>query len=192
MCMPPQSAAVSPPPARETLLFKCSLLRPMAPPGGRSDNRAHSRKRVPMHIGEASRRTGLTPRAIRLYESAGIIRAPARGEGGYRHFSEQDVQTLHFVRGARDLGFDLAATARLVALWRAGAECAAEVGVMLAARVAELRKREGELRARRQRLESRIANAAFGGSAGTVFALLAADRPDRPPGVADGTDADVA
>ena len=35
-----------------------------------------------MRIGEASRRTGLTARAIRLYESAGIIGAPSRSERG--------------------------------------------------------------------------------------------------------------
>ncbi|MDI3193246.1 MerR family DNA-binding transcriptional regulator [Pseudarthrobacter sp. AL07] len=35
-------------------------------------------------MGQAAKNTGLTPKAIRLYELRGLIRTPPRSPGGYR------------------------------------------------------------------------------------------------------------
>jgi MerR family copper efflux transcriptional regulator len=60
-----------------------------------------------MYIGEVSRRTGATPKAIRLYEELGLISAPKR-RGKYRCFQETDVELIQVIKQAQRLGFTLA------------------------------------------------------------------------------------
>ena len=60
-----------------------------------------------MRIGELARRTGTTPKAIRLYESRGLLGTVARA-GSYRHYGETDVARVLLIRQAQALGFRLA------------------------------------------------------------------------------------
>ena len=71
-----------------------------------------------MNISSAARASGLSARMIRHYEDIGLIPPARRSESGYRHFSEQDVETLRFIRRARELGFSMDETRELVSLWR--------------------------------------------------------------------------
>lgn len=127
-----------------------------------------------MNIGEAARRTGLSPRAIRHYEAAGVIGPPARSDAGYRDFSEDDIRTLCFVRNARALGFDLETVRQLLAHWRDGATGAGGIDALLRRRAQELAGEERALRESREAVERLHALAA--GSAdpgGSLVALLA-------------------
>lgn len=54
-------------------------------------------------IGYVARLTGLTPRQIRYYEQAGLLR-PARTPGGHRLYSEDDVVRLLEIRRLMQLG----------------------------------------------------------------------------------------
>ena len=45
-----------------------------------------------MKINEVEKITGLTKKAIRLYELRGLITVE-RGENGYRDYSERDIKT---------------------------------------------------------------------------------------------------
>ncbi|MBR9829794.1 MAG: MerR family transcriptional regulator [Oceanospirillales bacterium] len=56
-----------------------------------------------MFIGEVAKRTGLTLKAIRLYEEAGLIR-PTRSEANYRLYREADIQLLKLIIEARQMG----------------------------------------------------------------------------------------
>lgn len=58
-------------------------------------------------IGELARLTGFNAKAIRYYESIGILPASARGENGYRRYSQADVNRLHLLRRLRLLGISL-------------------------------------------------------------------------------------
>jgi MerR family copper efflux transcriptional regulator len=60
-----------------------------------------------MRIGELAQRTGTTPKAIRLYESRGLL-GPVARRGSYRHYGEADVARVQLVRQAQALGFRLA------------------------------------------------------------------------------------
>ncbi len=59
-----------------------------------------------MNIKEAETRAGLARANIRYYEDQGFL-SPARGENGYRNYSDQDVDTLLKIKLLRQLGFSL-------------------------------------------------------------------------------------
>lgn len=56
-----------------------------------------------MKINDVVRITGLTQKAIRLYESKGLIKV-GRDDNGYRNYSEADVELLKTVKLFRSLG----------------------------------------------------------------------------------------
>jgi MerR family transcriptional regulator, repressor of the yfmOP operon len=61
-----------------------------------------------MLIGELAERTGLTQRTLRYYEEIGLLSPAARREGGFRVYSEADVQRVeHILQLKRLLGFSL-------------------------------------------------------------------------------------
>lgn len=60
-------------------------------------------------IEQVAARTGLTKRTLRYYEEIGLLAPPSRTEGGYRLYSEHDVQELERIKRLKDLlGFSLA------------------------------------------------------------------------------------
>src|SRR5438105_14399177 len=67
-----------------------------------------------MSIGEASRRSGFTIKALRFYERRGILPPPSRGPNGYRVYCETDLGHLSFVRDAKALGLTLGAIIDIV------------------------------------------------------------------------------
>lgn len=72
-----------------------------------------------MRISELARRSGVSARAIRLYEERGLL-AAARTDAGYRSFTEADVRVLVFIRMSRALGLSLAQISDWVPAYRAG------------------------------------------------------------------------
>lgn len=60
-----------------------------------------------MQIGEAAERVGLSIRTIRHYEDAGLIVPSARSEGGFRLYTEPDLDRLAVVKRMKPLGFSL-------------------------------------------------------------------------------------
>ncbi|WP_431918800.1 MerR family transcriptional regulator [Micromonospora wenchangensis] len=60
-----------------------------------------------VQIGEAAERVGLSIRTIRHYEEVGLIVPSARSEGGFRLYTEPDLDRLAVVRRMKPLGFTL-------------------------------------------------------------------------------------
>ncbi|GAB1479484.1 Cu(I)-responsive transcriptional regulator [Paracoccaceae bacterium] len=98
-----------------------------------------------MNIGEAAAATGISAKMIRYYEDTGVIGAPLRTLSGYRVYQDKDIQTLHFIRRARDLGFTVKQIEDLLALWRDRSRASADVKRIAAGHVIELRKKMAEL-----------------------------------------------
>jgi DNA-binding transcriptional MerR regulator len=66
-------------------------------------------------IGAVAREVGLTARAIRYYEEAGLLRPAIRVKGADRLFDASDVQRLHDIKRLREvIGFSLAEIAALL------------------------------------------------------------------------------
>ena len=57
-------------------------------------------------IGEIAAKLGLSPRSIRYYEEVGILK-PTRSDGGFRLYTERDLNTIRMVLRFKDLGMAL-------------------------------------------------------------------------------------
>jgi len=67
-------------------------------------------------IGRLAELTGVKVPTIRFYEQVGLVSPPHRTGGGQRRYDESAVHRLHFIRHARDLGFDMDDIRRLLTL----------------------------------------------------------------------------
>ncbi|MCP2167641.1 MerR family transcriptional regulator [Goodfellowiella coeruleoviolacea] len=65
-----------------------------------------------MLIGEVARRSGVSTRMLRHYDSLGLVRPTGRTVGGYREYSEDDIRRIFHVEGLRSLGLSLRQIAR--------------------------------------------------------------------------------
>ena len=98
-----------------------------------------------MNIGDVAKATGISAKMIRYYESTGLIDAALRTYSGYRVYTETDIQTLRFVRRARDLGFTVKQIDELLTLWRDRDRASADVKQIAMGHVADLEKKMQEL-----------------------------------------------
>jgi MerR family transcriptional regulator, copper efflux regulator len=60
-----------------------------------------------MTVGELSRRTGLSIKAIRRYEALGLIYSAGRSEGGYRLFDDSALWCAQVIEALRSLGLTI-------------------------------------------------------------------------------------
>ena len=70
-----------------------------------------------MRIGEFSRLAGVSVQAIRFYERRRLLKKPPRTSGGYRIYSEQDLETVKWIRQCQDFGFTLREIRGILALF---------------------------------------------------------------------------
>ncbi|MEV0031970.1 MerR family transcriptional regulator [Nocardia sp. NPDC050793] len=97
-----------------------------------------------MLIGEVARRSGVSARMLRHYDSLGLVRPTGRTVGGYREYSPEDIRRIFHVEGLRSLGLSLSQIGR--ALDDAGFTPSALVGDLI-------RKTEERLNRERELLE---------------------------------------
>jgi MerR family copper efflux transcriptional regulator len=71
-------------------------------------------------IGEVAEKSGVSRKALRLYERAGILPSARRTAAGYRVYTDDTLRLLVFVTQARRLGFRLDEIKQIAALKRSG------------------------------------------------------------------------
>lgn len=98
-------------------------------------------------IQEVSQRTGLSAHTLRYYEKEGLIRGVERTPGGFRQYSDADMEALGLICCLKNTGMPLQEIARFIALTRQGDHTLAERVEMLRshrenvlARMEEMRK----------------------------------------------------
>ena len=99
-------------------------------------------------IGEVAARSGLSRKALRLYESRGILSPPKRTPSGYRRYPVDVLRLFAFISQARRVGLTLGEIQHIVALRREGAAPCVHVRALLRQKAADL---EGMLAGVRER-----------------------------------------
>ena len=107
-------------------------------------------------IGEMAKRSGLTAKMIRHYESLGLLPPAVRSEAGYRHYQEADVQQLRFIRQARELGFSLPQIGELLNLWHDQQRPSSKVKQVAQQHIAVLEQKITELTQMKSALETLV------------------------------------
>jgi MerR family copper efflux transcriptional regulator len=69
-----------------------------------------------MHIGELADRTGLSTRTVRHYDDVGLLHPTGRTEGGFRLYTDDDLQRLLVIRRMKPLGYSLEQMAELLGI----------------------------------------------------------------------------
>lgn len=119
---------------------------------------ADARRAGLYNIGEAAKRSGVSAKMIRHYESLRLLRKPTRTASGYRVYDDKDVHTLRFIRRARDLGFSMKEVGVLLGLWQDRRRASAEVRKVAQAHITELDQKIAELQGMRRTLEALVRN----------------------------------
>ncbi|MGV9306114.1 HEAT repeat domain-containing protein [Nonomuraea sp. NPDC003727] len=60
-----------------------------------------------MLIGDVARRSGVSARMLRHYDSLGLVRPTGRSGAGYREYSSEDVRRIFHIESLRSLGLSL-------------------------------------------------------------------------------------
>ncbi|MGC4897483.1 MerR family transcriptional regulator [Micromonospora sp. DT31] len=114
-----------------------------------------------MRVGELARRTGTTVRALRYYESAGLV-VPRRLGNGYREYEPVAVRQVAQIRELMALGLSVEETRPFVESIADGSDgdlCAASLATFRGT-VTGMQRRIDELTAQRDALDARIDAAA--------------------------------
>ncbi|MFD8612752.1 MerR family transcriptional regulator [Streptomyces sp. NPDC059631] len=115
-----------------------------------------------MRIGELARRAGVTTKAVRYYESLGLL-APVRLANGYRDYGEHDVRLAREIRALSLLGIPVEATRPFLECLALGHRHADDCPAALAGyrdAIDELTRRIEGLTARRAALVTHLHRAA--------------------------------
>ena len=94
-------------------------------------------------IQEVSKKTGLSAHTLRYYEKEGLLPAVERTSGGFRQYSDEDLEALGLICCLKNTGMPLQEIARFVELTHEGDQT--------------LRKRVELLREHRENVIARIA-----------------------------------
>lgn len=109
-------------------------------------------------IGRAAKEAAVGIETIRFYERKGLVKRPPKPRsGGFRSYSDADVERIRFVRSAQGLGFSLREVGELLSLEaNPRAECG-DVHAQAVRKLQEVEQKIAGLRAVRSALKSIIA-----------------------------------
>ncbi|WP_198671440.1 MULTISPECIES: MerR family transcriptional regulator [Desertihabitans] len=105
-----------------------------------------------MHIGELAERTGLSLRTIRHYDEVDLLKPSGRTDGGFRLYTEDDLDRLLLIRRMKPLGYSLEEMAALLRVIDALSD--GRAGTEERARLSDL---VAETERRRDRLAQQVA-----------------------------------
>lgn len=103
-----------------------------------------------MKIGELAAATGVTPDTLRFYEKLGLIQPAGRTQTRYRHYNDQAVARVRFIKSAQSLGFALQDVAALLPRLDEGRLRRADIEASLNEKVAQIDAQIARLQALRQ------------------------------------------
>lgn len=112
-----------------------------------------------MRIGDLAAQTGVTTKALRFYERAGVLPPPDRTSSGYRDYEDAALARLRFVKAAQAAGLTLAEIREIVHVRETQGPPCGHVAALLDAHAADLDRRIAELAALRKEVDGLRARA---------------------------------
>lgn len=107
---------------------------------------------MPIKIGELARIARCKVETIRYYEKAGLLAKPARSQGNYRLYGDEQVERMQFIRHCRSLDMTLAEIRVLMEYRDAPRQDCARVSLLLDEHIQQLDARIEELLELKQQL----------------------------------------
>lgn len=107
-----------------------------------------------MTVGAVAAKAGVSAKAVRLWESKGLLPPAERTAAGYRVFTDDDLRVLRFIRQAKALGLTLSEISDILELQRGGAAPCGRVTELLDAHIREIDRSLNDLRELRRILTS--------------------------------------
>src|SRR5438132_8938940 len=98
-----------------------------------------------IQIGKVAEQTGLSMDTIRFYQKIGLVKQPARSEGGFRLFSETEIRDLVFIQKAQELGFSLTEIKQLSVLNQQHDHACSQVQDLLEGKLRDVREKAAQL-----------------------------------------------
>ena len=98
-----------------------------------------------IQIGKVAERTGLSIDTIRFYQKIGLVKQPARSEGGFRVFNDADMKDLAFIKNAQELGFSLTEIKQLSILNQEHGHACSQVRDLLEGKLRDVREKAAQL-----------------------------------------------
>ena len=71
-------------------------------------------------IQDVSKKTGLSAHTLRYYEKEGLISGVERSQGGFRQYTDEDLERLGLIRCLKNTGMSIQEIARFVQLTHEG------------------------------------------------------------------------
>jgi len=130
-----------------------------------------------MNIGQVAEAAGLTAKAIRHYESLGLV-IPRRQPGNdYRDYTLQDLDHLRFLQRSRAVGFSLDEAGQLLEMYRNPKRNSSEVKAMVTEKLAQIDQQWLTLNHVRQTLMTMAAECAGDDSSDCAIINHLAEKP---------------
>ena len=98
-----------------------------------------------IQIGKVAEQTGLSIDTIRFYQKIGLVKQPARSDGGFRLFSDTEIQDLVFIQKAQELGFSLTEIKQLSVLNQKQDHACSQVRDLLVSKLKDVREKVDQL-----------------------------------------------
>jgi MerR family copper efflux transcriptional regulator len=132
-----------------------------------------------LRIGEVAQRAGVGVETVRFYERHGLLEAPPRTAGGYRHYPEDIVGRLRFIRRAKSLGFSLHEIGELISLRLDREASTASVRKQAQGKIAEIEGKLLDLERMRRALLGLVESCDGSGTTGgcPILTALESDEP---------------
>jgi MerR family Zn(II)-responsive transcriptional regulator of zntA len=114
-------------------------------------------------IGRLGSLAGLEPKTLRYYDRVGLVQPASRTPTGYRLYTAEAVDRLHFIASAKTLGMSLADIRRILAVRDEGAAPCQHVMKIVARnltkveeQIAQLDRLKGDLHRLQRRLKEQV------------------------------------
>jgi len=114
-----------------------------------------------MTIGQLAEKAATDAQTIRYYERQGLLLDPPRTESNYRHYDEEAVSRLRFIKRAKEIGFSLNDIKVLLGMADGEVKQCSEIQAFAESRLSKIRAQIADLKAMERTLSNLVQQCAL-------------------------------